>query len=380
MSTRCIADAIESILPKRRPIAHHEPCVNGREAAFIKTYLDQGVGNDVWAKRVENDLIRRIGVSHAVAVNSGTAALHLALLAAGVRPNDEVLVPTLTFAATANAISYCGAIPHFVDGPLSVNAYKLRCHLADITKKGENGRGRLNTKTNRVISALIVVDLLGFPADYAKLEQLADEFGLVLIEDAAQALGAINGNRMCGSFGKAAIFSFNNNKIVTGNGGGALLSNDEWLVAKAWQLATTAKVPHPYKMEHDAVGFNYRMNGLTASMIAAQLEQLDQFVVAKRAINDKYREALKGCAEVLTAQPWQGVPNNWLTTIMLQPNENRDELLTELHKRGILARALFQPLHLAPMYADCPRDDNLLSAETTAKRAVCLPSGPGLLE
>ncbi len=368
-----LVQAIESVLPARRPIRHHEPFINDKETSYLQQCVKDGIANDNWVKRLERELATQCGTSQAVCVSSGTAALHVTLLAAGIQPNEEVLVPTLTFAGTAHAVSYCGAIPNFVDGAIGINAYKLRRYLERTTCANPNRRGRLNCKTGRVISALIVVDLLGFPADWQKLSILADEFGLTLIEDAAQALGASVGNQQCGSFGKAAILSFNNNKIVTGNGGGAVLTNDEWIAAKAHQFASTARTEHPWRVEHDMVGYNYRMGNLTAALVSAQLAQLDSFLHLKRTLLAKYEVAL-GVPILKTSAQWQGTPNYWLITLMA---DCRDALLEALHAKGIQARALFTPLHQLPYYKGCPQDD-LKYAEHTFSRAVCLPSGVGL--
>ncbi len=380
MKASRIVDAIASALPPDRPITHHAPYTGPKEAARLAHCVLDHLAGDAEVKRLEAALASRCEVTNVIGLTSGTAALHLALLATGVKAGEEVLVPSLTFVATANAVVYCGAVPHFVDGAITVNPHKLRIHLENKTKPNPEGRGRLNIATGRVISALIVVDLFGFTANWPRLEQLASTFGLILIEDAAQALGAVNGNRPCGSFGQAAILSFNTNKIVTGNGGGALLTNDEWVAAKVWQLATTAKVPHPWRMEHDAVAYNYRMQNLCATLAFAQLEQLDSFLSSKQVLKDKYTKALAHCegVELLSEFPRQGECNNWLIIMRVKDSQQRDEILEGLHAQGIQARAVFTPLHALPMFADCPRDANLMAAEDTASRAICLPSGVGL--
>lgn len=379
-----LVKAISSVLPDRRPIHHHEPKIGSAEAIYVGDCLSKGIAGNEYVKRLEANLTRVCGTTQAVCVSSGTAALHVALLAAGIVPGEEVLVPSLTFAATANSVSYCGAIPNFIDGSLGVNAYKLRRYLERTTCANPSRRGRLNCKTGRVISAIIVVDLLGFPADMTRLVEIADEFGLTLIEDAAQALGASIGNQACGSFGKAGIISFNNNKIVTGNGGGAVLTDDEWIAAKVSQLSTTARTSHPWKIEHEALGFNYRMGNLSAALATSQLEQLPQFISAKRKLQDRYTKALRDCGEVTilkSTEKWHGEPNYWLSTLVFKkPGDctvERDALLTALHAKGIYARALFTPLHKLPMYENNPRDA-MQYAEDTFSRTVCLPSGVGL--
>lgn len=370
-----VASAIERILPKRRPIGHHEAYIGEKERQATSVCM-QDLTGDGCVKALEKNLAKYCGVENAVAVSSGTAALHLALLATGVKPGEEVLVPALTFVATANAVSHCGAIPNFIDGKVGINAYKLRRYLEKTTCPNPSRRGRLNCKTGRVISALIGVDLLGFPADWPKISEVADEFGLILIEDAAQALGSSLGNKKCGSFGRAAILSFNNNKIITGNGGGAVLTDDAWIAAKVWSLATTARLPHPWLIEHDQVAYNYRMGNINAAIAGAQLEQIENFLEAKFVLLLRYGEALEGYGiRVMAAtEPHEGWANYWLTTVL---TDKRNELLIELQKRGINARALFTLLPNLPMYADCPHD-NLGSAENTQRMAVCLPSGIGL--
>lgn len=383
-SVKHLVKAIESVLPERRPIRHHEPRIGNKERSAINACFNDGIAGTDWNTKLETELARVCGTTQAVCVSSGTAALHVALLAAGIVPGEEVLVPALTFAATANAVSYCGAIPNFIDGSLGANAYKLRRYLERTTCANPSRRGRLNCKTGRVISALIVVDLLGFPADMTRLSEIADEFGLILIEDAAQALGASLGNQACGSFGKAGILSFNNNKIVTGNGGGAVLTNDEWIAAKSSVLSTTARVAHPWLVEHTILGYNYRMGNMSAALATAQLRQLPDYISAKKSLLAKYEYALADCDEVSILKPteeWHGEPNYWLISLVFKkPGDctaERDALLTALHANGIQARALFTPLHKLPMYENSPRD-KMQYAEDTFSRTVCLPSGVGL--
>lgn len=382
-----IVESVASVLPARRPIGHHEPSLGDRELKAINKCFAQGLTGYKAINTFEDMLAARCGVRHAIAVSSGTAALHLALVAAGVKPNDEVLVPALTFVATANAVVHAGAIPNFIDGPLNINAYKLRCYLHRQTVKAPTSGPRVNRNTGRPVTAIVAVDLLGVPANMAELEHVANEFGLVLIEDAAEALGSRIGNRACGSFGRASILSFNNNKIVTTGGGGAVLTDDDWLAAKVHQLATTARMPHAWAVEHDAVAWNYRIGNINAAVGCAQMERLDEFLEKKRKLFERYRGRLADCADIELLDGDDGAGsvgdrtcNNWLTAMKLDPRAGvgaRDALLGALCEVGIMARALFTPLHMLPMYRDNPRD-NLLSAEDAWRRTVCLPSGADL--
>ncbi len=361
-------DDIDRILPKRRPIGHHEVNVPIPGCHIVQ--------------ELQQKLAEYCGVKHCVALSSGTAALHLALKTLGVRPGEEVLVPSLTYIASANGIRYCGAIPHFVDGHINICHFKLRSHLNHNTVRTPDRRVRLNWRTNRVISALMTVDLLGFPADNENFEKLAKDFDLVLVEDAAEALGSTLYGRKCGSFGNAGILSFNINKIVTGDGGGALLTNDEQIAAKAAHLSSVARIPHPWKVEADSLGYNYRMPSSCATLVLNQLCRLDKILASKLKLLEMYREALKDCdeAELLTSrESWQGEPNYWLITAILNHGIKLGDIMTKLHEKGIQARALFTPLHTLPMFKDCPRMDYMEFCEDLTTRAVCLPSGLGLV-
>ena len=381
MSVKQICKAINNVLPETRPIEHHSPSFGYDEISAVSNCLDF---NEAKIRNLETSLAEYCGVGQVVAVQSGTAALHLALLASGVKPGEEVIVPSLTFVATANAVIHAGAVPHFVDGVIGPNAYKLRRHFEQNTKPAPDKRGRINNVTGRAITAIIAVDLLGFPADMPKLAALAEEFNMVLIEDAAQALGSSLGNKRCGSFGHVAILSFNNNKIVTGGGGGALLTNDEWIASKAWDLATTSRVPHDWLVEHVHIAYNYRMPSMVAALITAQLKRLPEFLEAKVKLLQKYKQALENCeVDILEAkEEWQGKPNYWLVTMLLKTDfrKNRDEVFAGLHKRGVKARALFTPMHKLPMFAECPCQVNMATCEDLVSRAICLPSGVGLCE
>jgi perosamine synthetase len=365
--------AIESVLPPRRPIEHHEPYFNGAEQYHTRDCLEKDpVGYD-YIDLMEGKL-RELTQQDCFVVSSGTAALELVLRAAGIGPGDEVLVPALTFVGTANAVSHTGATPNFVDGGLrGVNAYKLRRYLERTTHA--NGRHRINTKTERPIKALIAVHLLGTPCYIHELQQVADENGMLLIEDAAEAVGSQINNRPCGSFGQAGIFSFNCNKIVTTGGGGAVISSDPWVIARAYQLATTARLSHPWRVEHDAIAWNYRLQNIAAAVGYAQLGQLPTFLYLKRVLADRYQQALNGTG-LEFVPPVEGA-NCWLSAALVPAKQHRDLLLQALFEKGIHARAIFTPLHKLPMYEKHPQD-NLGYSEDIAARLVCLPSGTKL--
>jgi perosamine synthetase len=371
-----LISAIENALPPERPINHHSPCFSDEKYAVGASL--GALATDYYQKALADRLMSYCGVKAVIPVASGTAALQLALTAAGVLPGEEVFVPALTFAATAAAVVHAGAVPHFVDGGTTINAYKLRRHIEATTSPTPTKRGRFNNKTGRVISAICGVDILGFPADWGGISDVARESGLILIEDAAEALGSKLDAQSCGSFGSVAILSFNSNKIVTGGGGGAILTNDEWIAAKAWDLATTCRLPHPWLIEHNGIGFNYRMPALNAALILSQMEKIDVFLKAKKELFERYKSGLGN--RMLEPKEWQGEPNYWLSTMLADNEKHRDELLGELHKREIRARALFTPLHKLEPYKLFPRQTNLMQAEDLFAKAICLPSGQGALQ
>ncbi len=269
------------------PVALHEPRFAGNEWVYLKECLDSTFVSSVgkFVDRFESELAAYTGAKHAVAMVNGTAALHIALRLAGVRPDDEVLVPTITFVATANAVTYCGALPHFVESEertLGVDPVALREYLQRTTEC--RGDHCVNRATGRVIRALVPMHTFGHPVDIERLCAIARDFRLALIEDAAESLGSTVGERHAGTFGVMGTLSFNGNKTITTGGGGAILTNDRVLAGRAKHLTTTAKVPHRWEYLHDEIGYNYRLPNLNAALGCAQLEQLPAFLSAKRRL------------------------------------------------------------------------------------------------
>ena len=258
------------------PLALHEPHFAGNEWSYLKECLDSTYVSSVgrFVDRFEQELAAYTGVKHAVAVVNGTAALHVALRLAGVESGDEVLTPALTFVATSNAVSYCGAAPHFVDAEertLGVDARALRAYLSGATER--HGGGCVNRRTGRVIRAIVPMHVFGHPVDLDGLAAVAHDFGMVMVEDAAESLGSFYHGMHTGSFGLLGTLSFNGNKTITTGGGGAILTNDAALARAAKHLTTTARVPHRWEYRHDEIGFNYRLPNLNAALGCAQLEQ-----------------------------------------------------------------------------------------------------------
>lgn len=366
-----------------RTIALHEPEFAGREWEYVKDCLDTGWVSSVGAyvDRFERDLCAFTGAAHAVATSNGTSALHICLLLAGVQPGDEVLMPSLTFIATANATSYAGAVPHFVDSEtvsLGVDADRLQAHLRE-TAEVVNGIC-INRSTGAPIRALVVMHVFGHPSDMDGLADVAARWHLVLIEDAAESLGSSYHGRHTGNVGKLAALSFNGNKVVTTGGGGAVLTNDAEIGRRAKHLTTTARVPHRWNFVHDEVGYNYRLPNLNAALGCAQLERLPSMLARKRQLAGRYAQSLVDVPGVKFLREPPGTTSNyWLNAIVLDADQAglRDDLLAGLNDAGYMSRPAWTLMHHLPIYAGCPRDD-LRVAESLEARVINLPSSAKL--
>jgi dTDP-4-amino-4,6-dideoxygalactose transaminase len=314
-----------------------------------------------------------VGVRHAVALSSGTAALHLALIAAGVRRGDTVLVPSFTFAATANAVLYLGARPVFLDSTPDTWNVDPALVADELTARADRGQ---------LPRAVIAVDMYGQCADYDPLLTACDRYGVALIEDAAEALGASYRGRAAGSFGLAGVLSFNGNKIITTSGGGMLVTDDGRVATQARHLATQAREPVPH-YEHRTVGYNYRLSNLLAALGRGQLYRLADLIAARRVNREHYLAALCDLPG-LTFMPvaGYGTPNWWLTCVLIDPAEfgaGRDRVLAELARHDIEARPTWKPMHLQPVFQDCVMRGGAVSADLF-HRGLCLPSGSALTD
>ncbi|MBE3144757.1 MAG: aminotransferase class I/II-fold pyridoxal phosphate-dependent enzyme [Planctomycetes bacterium] len=316
----------------------------------------------------EREMCEYVGVPHATALMSGTAALHLALLLVGVKPGDEVLCATLTFSASANTIVYAGAAPVFIDcdrETWNISPDLLEEELAECAARGKRP------------AAVMAVDLYGQCADYGRIEEICRRFEVPLIEDSAEALGASCNGKKAGSFGRAAVFSFNGNKIITTSGGGMLVSDDEELIKRAHFLATQARDPAPH-YQHSTIGYNYRMSNILAAIGRGQLKVLDERVEVRRRIFDYYQQYLGQLPGIsfMPEAPY-GRCTRWLTCIVVDPaafGANREEIRLALEKENIEARPLWKPMHLQPVFAGCRVRGGDVSAGLF-ERGLCLPSG-----
>ena len=376
--------AIERVLDDEpRPVALHEPQFAGNEWEYVKETLDTGWVSSAgkYVERFERQLADYCQVPHAVAVVNGTAALQVCLMLAGVHRDDEVLVPALTFIATANAVSYCGAVPHFCDcssATLGIDPHALEQYLSAIAEVSQ-GQCR-NRESGRRIAAVVPMHTFGHPTDMDALAEVAARWRLALVEDVAEALGSRYKGRHVGYHGVTTALSFNGNKIATTGGGGAILTCDAAIARAAKHITTTAKLPHRWAFLHDQVGFNYRLPNINAALGCAQLEQVPGAVAAKRRLAVRYAEEFRRVpgASIFTDADF-AESNYWLVTMLLdRPDEaERDRFLAACHERGILCRPVWTGLHRLPMYCSCPRME-LKQAERLEFQVVNLPSSARL--
>jgi aminotransferase in exopolysaccharide biosynthesis len=354
----------------------HAPLFAGNECDYvvdtIKSTFVSSVG--AFVDRFERDVEQYTGSARAVATMNGTAALHMALILAGVSRGDLVLTQPLTFVATCNAIAYCGAEPVFLDvdrDTMGLSASAMRTWLCEHAQLDDDGVC-CTRADGRVIRACMPMHTFGHPADLDGLIAVCAEWHIALIEDAAESLGSLYKGRHTGTLGLIGTLSFNGNKIITTGGGGMLLTNPE-LGARAKYLTTTAKRPHAYEFYHDEIGYNYRLPNLNAALGCAQLEQLEDFVAAKRELASGYAALLRGSALQFFTEPDGCRSNYWLNAVICEDRAARDHLLTVTKEQQVMTRPIWTLMSSLPMYAGCLRGA-LPHAEWLEQRVVNLPS------
>ncbi len=382
MTPESFVAALRTALPgvERAPL--HEPFFEGRELDYLKECIDTRFVSSVGAfvERFERDLETLTGCGRAVAVVNGTAAVRTCLLLAGVGRDDEVLVPALTFVAAANAVAHQGAFPHLVESEwdgLGVCPRSLAAWLAETGERRDDGCW--NRRTGRRIRALLVVHVLGHPADMDAIKAVCDRWGIILLEDASEAVGTLYKGEHAGRHGLASALSFNGNKIVTTGGGGAVLTEDVDLGAQAKHLTTTAKRPHAWEFVHDEVAFNFRMPNLNAAVGCAQLERLAEVLTVKARLARRYAEVFAEFDDAaLIPEPSWARSNHWLNAVLLDDPALRDPCLQAALDAGFGCRPLWQPMHQLEIYRDHPRAPDLSVAEQLVERVICLPSSENL--
>lgn len=360
------------------PVSLHQPSFLGNEWSYVKDAIDSTFVSSVgpYVSKFETELAGYTGAKHVIAVTNGTAALHLALLLAGVSRNDEVLIPALTFVATANAVSYCGAIPHFIDSEdkyLGLNVEKLAEYLEESTIQLSGNC--VNKKTGRIIRAIVPMHTFGHPCNMEKIMSLASRFHLKIVEDAAEGLGSFFYGKHVGTFGELGVLSFNGNKIITTGGGGAILTNNDFIALRAKHLSTTAKINHPWEYIHDDIGFNYRLPNINAALGLAQLELMSEFLENKRRLNQIYKDKLSGLNIAVIGDPPGCASNFWLQTLDLKDSSGKrlNLLLAESNAVGISTRPIWRLLNTLDPYINCPAM-NVEVAERLTKSMINIPS------
>jgi perosamine synthetase len=377
--TNSVVQVLLSLLPEKVNIPLHIPEFEGNEKLYVNQCIDSNFVSYLgeFVNHFETMLSEFTGARRVLATVNGTSALHACLKIVGVAPGDEVLLPSLTFIATANAVSYCGAVPHFVDveeKTLGVDPFKLADHLEAIA--ATDNEGCIDKETGARIHAIVPVHTFGHPADIDPLLEVCRRYGVKVVEDAAESLGSYYKGRHTGTFGHVAALSFNGNKIITTGGGGAIMCNDEDLADLAKHITTTAKVPHRWEYRHDMVGFNYRLPALNAAMGCAQMERLPDFLARKRRLAEHYQEAFEGLEGLrFFKEPEFAISNYWLNALVLDKPDMglRDEVLEATNNAGFMTRPVWTLLHRLPMFRDCPKMD-LSTSESLEARIINIPS------
>ena len=354
----------------------HRPVFEGNERKNLVECVDSNfvssVGENV--KKFEQIIANFTGINNGVATVNGTSALHIALLVSGVKNGEEVISQALTFVATCNAISYCGANPIFIDVDRDTMGLSPKALESWLSENIELCDGQsYNRLTGARVAACVPMHTFGFPLRIAEVKEVCEAFGITVIEDAAESLGSYVGNRHTGTFGEIATLSFNGNKIITTGGGGMVLSNDDKLANKAFHLSTTAKVPHPYEFVHDEVGYNYRLPNLNATLGCAQMEHLNAMLEIKADIAAKYRTF---CSEndLQIVDGIEGAkPNYWLNAIILKSSKERDEFLNYMNEKKIMSRPIWRLMNRLEMFKSCQSDD-LKNSRWLEDRVVNIPS------
>lgn len=368
---------IRSQYPDEHPIGLHFPRFYGNEKKYLMECIDTTMVSSVgpFVNRMESEIAKYTQSNFAVATVNGTAALHIALQLVGVKRNDLVITQSFTFIATANAISYIGATPYFVDideKNLGMSPQSLIILEKDLDRRND---GVYHVPTQRRIGAVVPMHSFGMPCDIEEIASWCNQWEIPLIEDAAESIGSLYKGKHTGTFGQVGIMSFNGNKTITAGGGGVIITNDEKLAQRAKHLTTQAKVPHPYEFEHDEIGYNYRCPNLNAALLCAQLEYLDDILQDKRNLAAEYSrffEEYTPYFRFVTEDNYK-LSNYWLNSLIFDSKEVKEIFLKRSVELGIQIRPAWKPMHLLPMFQDAPRGD-LFQTEWVYDHLVNLPS------
>jgi perosamine synthetase len=355
----------------------HEPRFVGNEKKYLNECIDSTFVSSVgkFVEEFEKKIAEYVGTKFAVATINGTSALHIALLLANVKENDEVITQPLTFVATCNAINYCGAQPVFIDvdrETMGLSPKALQIFLETNTTIQNNQC--INNVTGKVIKACVPMHTFGHSCKIDEIKNICDQYRICLIEDCAESLGSLYKDKHTGTFGQIGVMSFNGNKIITAGGGGCIVTNDEVLARKAKHLTTTAKVPHKWEYAHDMIGYNYRMPNLNAALLVAQLENLEIFLLRKRELAIAYSDFFNDTTCQFVKEPIASQSNYWLNAIILKDQEQRDLFLDETNSKGVMTRPIWTLMNKLTMFQNAQCGE-LTNAEWLEGRVVNIPSG-----
>jgi len=354
----------------------HEPRFIGNEKKYLNECIDSTFVSSVgkFVDKFEEKIADYVGANFAVATSNGTSALHVALLLANVTESDEVIAQSLSFIATCNAISYCGAAPVFIDvdkDTMGMSPSALQKFLENNTSI--KNQQCINNKTDKVIKACVPMHTFGHPCRIDEIKDICDKYYICLIEDAAESLGSLYKDKHTGTFGQMGVMSFNGNKIITAGGGGCIVTNNEVLAKKAKHLTTTAKIPHKWEYTHNMVGYNYRMPNLNAALLVAQLENLDDFILKKRELAIQYADFFNHTVYDFVKEPKNSRSNYWLNAIILKDKEWRDLFLEETNSKVIMTRPIWTLMNKLTMFKNAQCGE-LTNSEWLEQRVVNIPS------
>ncbi len=367
---------IHSKYSSKERVYLHEPLFAGRELAYLKETLDSKVVSTVGSlvSKFEEDLAKAVEAQHTIALSSGTSALHLSLKLAGLKPGEEVITQGLTYVATVNPITYEGGVPVFLDvdcDTMGLSPIALRMFVEEFCENW--GDGLKNKRTGRRIAACMPMHTYGYPCRIEEIASICEEYGIPLIEDAAEAIGSSYNGRHLGTFGLMGAYSFNGNKTIASGGGGAIVTDREALATMARHLSTQAKLSNSWESDHDHIGYNYRMPNLNAALALAQLEKLEDILKAKRNLANEYQELFKKQGLDFVQEIEGANANRWLNAIILSDKDARDAFLQSAHDQNIECRPLWKLMSDLPMYKDC-ETDGLENSRYLQERVVALPS------
>ena len=360
----------------------HAPVFRGNEKKYLIDCIDSTFVSSVgkYVTQFEEMVAQYTGAKHAIAAVNGTAAIHIALILANVTRDDEVITQPLTFIATANAISYTGAKPVFIDvdrDTMGLSPEKLRKFLSEKTTQKinpiTNKEQPFNSTSGKFITACIPMHTFGQPLRIDEIKSICDEHNIVLIEDAAESLGSFYQGKHTGTFGLLGTLSFNGNKTITTGGGGMILTDNSELAAKAKHLTTTAKAPHPWDYVHDMIGYNYRLTNLAAALGVAQMEQLPAIIENKRKLAERYIDFFANTSITFVKEKDQCQSNYWLNAVILENRKERDAFLEFTNSQGVMTRPIWELMNRLEMFKDCQTED-LSNSEWLADRVINIPS------